>query len=71
VKPIFDRACAECHHPGGRSPDLSQPPTSAGVDQILSVAGGSSPAMPPAPRDPLSQDDLNAISAWRNAGLNP
>lgn len=78
VKPLLDRYCAECHHGGARAPDLSAFPfkgaTSASeqaavVAKILaSIDAGR---MPPAPRDRMTQAEVDAIRAWDRGGLTP
>ena len=76
IKPILDSNCAECHHRGGREPNLdSFPFTMSGIsdqvviaDKILQASGGR---MPPSPRTKLSDTERSTIEQWKNQGLEP
>jgi mono/diheme cytochrome c family protein len=79
AKPIFDGHCIECHHPGGKDPDLTQFPFPSTistdqtviVNKILTAAGGSQPQMPPGVRPKLTADELSVLSTWLQQGLDP
>ena len=79
IKPILDNNCVECHHAGGRDPDLSQFPfqskklsgQQAIVQKIVDVTGGTSPKMPPGQRDKLTSSQVNTVSQWLGEGLQP
>ena len=77
IKAILDRACAECHTPGARSPNLASFPFStvseaqnaAIVDRIIAVSSGANRTMPPAPRDPLTAAEVETLTRWKNTGM--
>lgn len=76
IRPITERYCTECHHAGGKSPDLVQFPLvvgtmadqAAAVDRVIATMGGS---MPPAPRDRVPADAIDKIRKWKADGMQP
>lgn len=79
VKPILDNACVECHHTGGRSPDLSALPfvsargedEEAIVTRILNFVSETEPRMPPGRRTKLTATQVNMIRTWQEQGRQP
>lgn len=80
VKPLLDAHCIECHHDGGRKPDLSQFPFRMGeeeadqdaiVQKVLTLSGGTTPRMPPGMRPKLTSSEVDVIRQWREQGLLP
>ncbi len=67
IKPVLQRACSECHHPGSQV-DL------VGVGQIgkaalmnavlLRIETNGAGVMPPAPRPRLSSEEIQKIRSW-------
>jgi mono/diheme cytochrome c family protein len=80
IKPLLDAHCVECHHDGGRHPDLSVFPFRAEgsgdtgeqiVQKILEKVDTAAPKMPPGVRKKLSRDEVARIRTWLEQGLNP
>ena len=71
VKAIMVTHCSECHH-AGKALDLTRSDiTAQNIDRVIDQLSGSSPKMPPAPRDRVSSGDLDKIKAWKSTGLKP
>ena len=76
IRPITERYCTECHHPGGRAIDLTQFPFVVGsmadqgvaADRVIASMGGS---MPPAPRDRVPADAIEKRRKWKSDGMQP
>jgi hypothetical protein len=72
IKPIMMKHCAECHHQGGHTPDL----TSKGAfetqfDKILGRIEGAGQPMPPLPRDRMKSEEIQTLRSWKSQGLKP
>jgi mono/diheme cytochrome c family protein len=64
VRPVFARACAECHRPDGKSGvDLSTAAAWLEARDEIRERVVIRRTMPPAGR-PLSEDDRAALAAW-------
>lgn len=71
VKPILEKHCAECHHPGGQAPDLTSKSTSESrFDKVVARIEGAGAPMPPKPRDSVSASELETLKSWKSQGFN-
>ena len=72
LKPIFEKNCGECHHPG-KPLDLTSYPQAvdmpALVDRIFARVSGAAVSMPPQPRDALDQVSIEKIKKWKTDGF--
>jgi len=68
VSPLFQRSCTECHH-AGTWLDLTKGADSATASLIVKELEKGS--MPPAPRVPLTADELAKVKAWKDGQAVP
>lgn len=72
IKPIFERHCTECHH-DGRSLNFTAMPLSDAGPELTSdlILNAVMSRMPPAPRDRMSQAEIDQIRLWKMQGHLP
>jgi hypothetical protein len=72
IKPIMMKHCAECHHQGGHTPDLTTKAAfETQFDKILGRIEGAGQPMPPLPRDRMKSPEIETLRSWKAQGFKP
>ena len=72
IKPIMMKHCAECHHQGGQTPDLTNKAAfETQFDKIVGRIEGAGQPMPPLPRDRMKSAEIETLRSWKSQGFKP